>query len=251
MGPQMPLTHTAEQQLPTDGHGSPFGVQAVASHVPCVQMLEQQSLANVQLAPSAPQLEPHLPWLQIFEQQSLDRVHVDPSGAHEGAHVPLLQTFEQQSAESTHVSPSWPHVPHVPLLQTFEQQFEESWQLAPMAAQGTSHAPFWQVRPLQQPPAQLWPSAPQSVQTEFAQVPLQHSENAAHASPPGLHIGPPVVVLLLLLVLACEPPAPAPPSSFDPPLPQAWVKPRRRTAPTSNQENPRIKNEVITRAGER
>jgi hypothetical protein len=84
-------------------------------------------------------------------------VHVAPAAAHDGAHNPLLHVFEQQSAESTHVAPSWPHAPHLPWLQTFEQQSLESWQLTPITAHGTSHVPFWQVSPVQQPLAQLWP----------------------------------------------------------------------------------------------
>jgi hypothetical protein len=48
---------------------------------------------------------------------------------------------------------------------------------------------------LQHPPAQLSPSLEHAVQTSFAHVPLQHSENAAHASPPGLHVPPDAVLL--------------------------------------------------------
>jgi hypothetical protein len=149
--------------------------------LPWLHTCEQQSLEAVHEAPVCPHEPPtHLPWLQTCEQQSLARVHVPPAAAQEGAHVPLLQTFEQQSAESTQVAPSCPHAPHAPLLQTFEQQSLESWQLAPMAAHGTSQVPFWQVSPVQQPLAQVWPCAPQSVHTSLAHVPLQQSENATH-----------------------------------------------------------------------
>jgi hypothetical protein len=53
--------HTPEQQLPTDGHACPFGVQVDPPHIPCVHTFEQQSLARMQLAPVAPQLWLHLP----------------------------------------------------------------------------------------------------------------------------------------------------------------------------------------------
>jgi hypothetical protein len=66
------------------------------------------------------------------------------------------------------------------------------------------HAPFTQTSPLQHPAAQLWPSMPHAVHTSLAQVPLQHSENAAHACPPGLQTTP----LLLVLELAFPPPEP-------------------------------------------
>jgi hypothetical protein len=173
-------THWLFKQVPEQQSGpvlhAPF--DWAQAHWFLEHAAEQQSLAAPQLAPTCPHVPPtHAPLTQRFEQQSLAAVHAFPVAAHATVQTPLLQTLVQQSVVSL--------------------------QLSPVAAQATPHLPAWQVSPLQQPFTQLCPSAPHTVHVEFAQVPLQHSEYAMQAMPPGLHAGVPVLVLVL-----DEPPLP-------------------------------------------
>jgi hypothetical protein len=207
----MPPAHDVPgQQSSVLSHGWPAAWQGMGPHVPLRHAFEQQAPADGQGCPSGVQVGPaHMPWLQTFEQHVAASVQVAPAGAHDGTHCPWLHTFEQQSAARTQAAPCWPQLPHWPLLQTLEQQSLDSTQVAPVAPHGGAHVPFWQVSPVQHPFVHASPVAPQSVQTEFAQVPLQHSENAAHARPPTLHCVPVVVVVV-------EPPGP---NRCEPPLP--------------------------------
>ncbi len=188
-----------EQHSAVAVHAPPTGWQVgAAPHTPPLQVPPQQSPSALQAPPCSAQAEPHLPWLQLWEQHSLARVQV---------------------------SPACPQAPQTPLLQIFEQQSSDAVQLAPEAAQEVAHTPSWQVSPLQQPPSHDSPSCPHAVHTSLAQVPLQHSENAAQALPPALHESPPPVPeAALWLELVAE--WPPPPKRLESALPQAASRAR-------------------------
>jgi len=103
----------------------------------------------------------------------------------------VSQALTHEPPDHTGVAP--PHTtPHPPQLlvsdvRSTHAELPASWLQVAEFGGSQSHVPFSHVSPLQHPSAQLSPFAPQIVHSEFAHVPLQHSENAAHGLPPGLH----------------------------------------------------------------
>jgi AraC-like DNA-binding protein len=205
--PQAPSLQTPEQQSAPPSHGSPSRVQFSTPHVPCVHVPAQQPAPFTHDAPSGAHVPgPHVPLWQMPWQQSSDVAQPPPCGPHEASlHTPPAHAPSQHAASDRHAAPGGSQLPpQTPPLQTLEQQSLASEHESPGRRHSARQAPFVHASPRQHPSAHPSPAALHTVQTWLSHVPLQHSENASQASPPGLHSPLPLSPLE---------PGPLPPSS--------------------------------------
>jgi hypothetical protein len=226
--PQTPLLHVPVQHWELREQTSPSGRQVLVPQTPLLQVPAQHWEPAVQPAPLGRHVEPpQAPFVHTPPQHSALDAQPEPCGRHAAPHAPLVQWPVQHWLLAVQRAPCCVQVPtHVPELHTLEQQSRALVQDSPWFLHDGPHTAFSHVRPPQQPPAvQAWFSAAHVVQTWLAHVPLQHSEKAMQASPPGLHI--PLPVVACDDVVLWPPPAPVEP---EPLLPHPPVRTNKAKA---------------------